>query len=102
MYTPKRPFWRAQVAEARARKKMRMAKKLDKVKKAATSIVDDTEMSDKSKARALERAYKKGMREEKSTKTLVVHRCGDLGSLGCRDGAALLRWIAVFHAVYAH
>ena len=63
-----------QVAEARARKKQRMMKKMDKVKAAANSIVDDTEMTAKSKARALERAYKKGMREEKSSKTLVVHR----------------------------
>jgi AdoMet-dependent rRNA methyltransferase SPB1 len=63
------------VAEARARKKMRMAKKLDKVKQAAESIMDSTEVSDKSKSKALERAYRKGLREEKTKKTLIVHAC---------------------------
>lgn len=65
------------VAEARARKKMRMAKKLDKVKQAAETIMDSTEVSDKSKSKALERAYRKGLREEKTKKTLIVHACVD-------------------------
>ena len=49
---------RVQVAEARARKKMRAVKKMDKIKKTAQSIAESNELDDMSKARAIARAYK--------------------------------------------
>eukprot|EP01132_Coremiostelium_polycephalum_P006746 gene6746-8364_t len=46
------------VAEAKARKKMKQAKRLEKAKDKANVIVDNEEMSNKEKARALEKIYK--------------------------------------------
>ncbi len=62
-----------QVAEARARKKMRAVKKMDKIKKTAQSIAESNELDDMSKARAIARAYKT-LKEEKKSKTLVISK----------------------------
>eukprot|EP00743_Colponemidia_sp_Colp-15_P003317 GILK01003584.1.p1 GENE.GILK01003584.1~~GILK01003584.1.p1 ORF type:complete len:864 (-),score=235.74 GILK01003584.1:133-2724(-) len=70
------------VMEAKARKKMKTIKKLEKIKQKAKTIVDSTEMTEGTKARAVEKLYKKEMREEKKEKTYVVARSLSGGKAG--------------------
>ncbi|GAM28168.1 hypothetical protein SAMD00019534_113440 [Acytostelium subglobosum LB1] len=46
------------IAEAKARKKYRLAKRMDKLKDKANNVVDNEEMSNREKMRAIEKLYK--------------------------------------------
>ncbi|KAJ7313619.1 hypothetical protein JRQ81_005165 [Phrynocephalus forsythii] len=65
------------VAEAKARKKRRMLKKLEKMKKKAESVVNTVDISEREKAAQLRSIYKKaGIRKEKRQVTYVVAKKG--------------------------
>jgi hypothetical protein len=60
------------VAEARARKKMRLAKAVEKAKKLANRIAEDTDMSTRSKMRAIEKAMSKSRVQKTGSVTVKV------------------------------
>src|SRR3990167_525987 len=61
-------------AEAKARKKMKAQKKIEKVKSKATSIANDNELSETAKARQIEKLYKSQMAKMKTKQVYVVRR----------------------------
>ncbi|KAI3441291.1 uncharacterized protein J3R85_002563 [Psidium guajava] len=63
------------VAEAKARKKKAAMRKLDKIRKKANSISDQTDISDRSKSRMIEQLYKKAA-PKKPQKEYVVAKKG--------------------------
>lgn len=54
------------IAEARARKKMRVVKRLQKAAKLAEGVGGDGDMNEKQKAEAMEKIMKKGMKKAKT------------------------------------
>ncbi|XP_076749770.1 pre-rRNA 2'-O-ribose RNA methyltransferase FTSJ3 isoform X2 [Xylocopa sonorina] len=60
------------VVEAKARKKRRALRKLEKAKKKVEDIMDNTDISDREKARQVQALYKKAKREPKKEVTYVV------------------------------
>nr|XP_056720617.1 pre-rRNA 2'-O-ribose RNA methyltransferase FTSJ3 [Euleptes europaea] len=65
------------VAEAKARKKRRMLKKLEQMKKKAESVVNTVDISEREKAAQLRSIYKKaGLGKEKRKVTYVVSKKG--------------------------
>jgi AdoMet-dependent rRNA methyltransferase SPB1 len=62
------------VAEAKARKKLKLMKKAEKTKARAQVIADSNDMRPAEKSRAIERLYKKSMAKAKSEKKYVVSR----------------------------
>ena len=60
------------VAEARARKKMRLVKAVEKAKKLANRIAEDTDMSTRSKMRAIEKAMLKSRVQKTGSVTVKV------------------------------
>jgi len=62
------------VAEAKARKKLKAKRKIDKVKKRANHIALDNELSEVAKARAIEKLYKTQMAKMKTKQIYVVRR----------------------------
>ncbi|KAH0626823.1 hypothetical protein JD844_002063 [Phrynosoma platyrhinos] len=65
------------VAEAKARKKRRMLKKLEQMKKKAESVVNTVDISEREKAAQLRSIYKKaGLGKEKRQVTYVVSKKG--------------------------
>ncbi|XP_048373787.1 pre-rRNA 2'-O-ribose RNA methyltransferase FTSJ3 [Sphaerodactylus townsendi] len=65
------------VAEAKARKKRRMLKKLEQMKKKAESVVNTVDISEREKAAQLRSIYKKaGLAKEKRKVTYVVAKKG--------------------------
>mmetsp|Transcript_8139 Transcript_8139/g.34217 ORF Transcript_8139/g.34217 Transcript_8139/m.34217 type:complete len:850 (+) Transcript_8139:53-2602(+) len=62
------------IAEAKARKKLKMHRKMEKVKRQATAISQDKDMSDVGKMRAMEKLYKGQMRKMKPSRVYVVRR----------------------------
>ncbi|KAF8013541.1 hypothetical protein BT93_I1398 [Corymbia citriodora subsp. variegata] len=63
------------VAEAKARKKRTAMRKLDKIRKKANSISDQTDISDRSKSRMIDQLYKKAA-PKKPQKEYVVAKKG--------------------------
>merc|ERR1712087_97969 len=70
------------VAEAKARKKRRMTRALNKVRKKANALADKTDMSEKEKAKEVEKLYQKKLTVKKESKKLVVGRKFQAGSGG--------------------
>lgn len=62
-----------QVQEARARKKLREKRRLQKVKSQAAAVAESTEFTESAKARAIEKIARKA-RRGKSLPTLGRHR----------------------------
>lgn len=60
------------VAEAKARKKMRLVKNLEKAKSKASKIMESEEIPDASKIKEIERLYSKARSKNKVTKKYVV------------------------------
>ncbi|KAF2070436.1 hypothetical protein CYY_008247 [Polysphondylium violaceum] len=60
------------IAEAKARKKFRLSKKLDKAREKANSIVDNPEMSGREKTRAIEKLYKGTDKKSKNQKIVMI------------------------------
>uniref|UniRef100_A0A8C5F9B2 pre-rRNA processing protein FTSJ3 n=1 Tax=Gadus morhua TaxID=8049 RepID=A0A8C5F9B2_GADMO len=76
------------VAEAKARKKKRMLKKMESAKKKAEAVVDTVDISEKEKMSALKSIYKKAGvgKEEKREVTYVVAKKGSGGRVGRPSG----------------
>lgn len=64
------------VAEAKARKKRAAHRKLEKARKKANSISDQTEISDRSKGKMIEQLYKKATATKKTEREYVVAKKG--------------------------
>merc|ERR1712137_932931 len=62
------------VAEAKARKKLKAKRKIDKVKKRANHIAVDNDLSETAKARAIEKLYKQQMAKMKTKQVYVVRK----------------------------
>ena len=62
------------VAEAKARKKLKAKRKIEKVKSKATSIANDNELSEAAKSRQIEKLYKSQMAKMKTKQVYVVRR----------------------------
>jgi len=62
------------VVEAKARKKMKQIRKLEKAQKTASKIVDNPEMTERAKSKAVEEIYKKASKVVKPTKLYVVSK----------------------------
>lgn len=62
------------VAEAKARKKMRLAKKMEVAKVQAEAIAKNEDMSPADRMKAMEKIYKKSKRGQKKKVVLVVNR----------------------------
>jgi len=60
------------IAEAKARKKMRLNKKLDKAREKANAVVDNPEMSNREKTRAIEKLYKGTDKKSKNQKIVMI------------------------------
>jgi len=70
------------VAEAQMRKKRRMERALTKVRKKANALADKSDLSEREKAREVEKLYKKKLTVKKESKKLVVGRAFQAGSGG--------------------
>lgn len=70
------------VAEAKARKKRRVLKKLEQARQKATAIADQEDISNKSKQKSMERVYKKALAAPKRGKTEVVVAKKGVGARG--------------------
>lgn len=70
------------VAEAKARKKRVAMKKLEKVRKKANMISEQTDVSDRSKRKQIEQLYKKATVPKRSQKEYVVAKKGVLVKVG--------------------
>lgn len=64
------------VAEAKARKKRAAHRKLEKARKKANTISDQTEISDRSKSKMIEQLYKKATSTKKTEREYVVAKKG--------------------------
>lgn len=62
------------VAEAKARKKLKAKRRIDKLKARANHIAVDNELSEVAKARQIEKLYKSQMAKMKSKQVYVVRR----------------------------
>ncbi len=62
------------VLEAKNRKKRKIAKQMQKVKKKAESIVNQEEINERSKVQQIEKLYKKELSKFKEKKKYVVSR----------------------------
>merc|ERR1712137_220244 len=67
------------VAEAKARKKMKAKKKIEKIKQRANHIAVDPELTETAKARQIEKLYKTQMSKMKTKQVYVVRRKGQKG-----------------------
>jgi len=67
------------VAEAKARKKMKAKKKIEKIKSRANHIAVDPELTETAKARQIEKLYKTQMSKMKTKQVYVVRRKGQKG-----------------------
>lgn len=70
------------VAEAKARKKRRVLKKLEQARQKATAIADQEDISNKSKQKSMERVYKKALATPKKGKINVVVAKKGVGAKG--------------------
>ena len=70
------------VAEAKARKQRRLQRALTKVKKRAEAVAAKEDLSEREKAREIEKMYKKKIAPKKESKTLIVGRKYQGGSSG--------------------
>jgi len=70
------------VAEAKARKKRRQDRALTKIRKKANAIADKNDMSEREKAKEVEKLYKKKVGDKPQKKKLVVGRRFQAGSSG--------------------
>ena len=80
------------VMEAKARKKKRAAQLLKVAKKKATSLAENSEMSDKQKLRAISKAMKGG-KVEKPGKVYVVAKKGGAQKAGKTSGSGKLKFV---------
>ena len=62
------------VVEAKARKKRRLAKKMDKAKKRAATVLENADLGSREKAKEIERLYKKASSTKKKEVSYVVAR----------------------------
>ncbi|EGC31172.1 hypothetical protein DICPUDRAFT_57851 [Dictyostelium purpureum] len=60
------------IAEAKARKKMRLGKKMEKVKEKSSSIMDNADMSNKEKSRAIEKLYAGTDKKNQKPKKIIM------------------------------
>merc|ERR1712137_666829 len=67
------------VAEAKARKKMKAKRNLDKVKQKANAVAEDNDLTEVAKARSIERLYKSQMAKMKTKQVYVVRGKGQKG-----------------------
>ena len=74
------------VAEARARKKMRMVKAMEKAKRLANKIAEDTDLSTRSKMRAIEKAMNKSRVQKTGSVTVRVTKGGRNATGGKKGG----------------
>lgn len=72
------------VAEAKARKKKKALKQLEKVKKKANAVVDNEGMGEKEKALEIRKMYKKALNRKKTETKLVVAKKGGKGVKGSK------------------
>jgi len=72
------------VAEAKARKKKKALKQLEKIKKKAEAVVDKEGMGEKEKALEIKKMYKKALKRKKTETKLVVAKKGGKGVKGSK------------------
>jgi len=70
------------VAEAKARKQRRLQRALTKIRKKANAVAAKEDLSEREKAREVEKLYKKKLEPKKKKKTLVIGRKFEAGSSG--------------------
>eukprot|EP01133_Synstelium_polycarpum_P011486 gene11486-13394_t len=70
------------IAEAKARKKYRLGKKLDKAKDKANSVVDNEEMSNREKTRAIEKIYESTNNTARKKKMTIITKKFKTGAGG--------------------
>jgi len=70
------------VAEAKARKKRRMDRALTKVRKKANAVAEKSDLTEREKAKEVEKLYKKKITQKKESKKLIVGRRFQAGSGG--------------------
>jgi len=70
------------VAEAKARKQRRLQRALTKLKKKANAVASKEDLSEREKAREVEKMYKKKLQPKEKGKTLVVGKRFQAGSAG--------------------
>ena len=79
------------VAEARARKKMRMVKAMEKAKRLANKIAEDTDLSTRSKMRAIEKAMNRSHVKKTGSVTVRVTKGNKARRGGGKKGAGGMR-----------
>lgn len=70
------------VAEAKGRKQRRLQRALTKVRKKANAVAAKEDLSEREKAREVEKLYKKRLAPKKESKTLIVGRKASAGPSG--------------------
>merc|ERR1719183_1807244 len=78
------------VAEAKARKQCRMQRALTKVKKKAEAVAAKEDLSEREKAREVEKLYNKKLKPKKQGKTLVIGRKFSAGGGGKSHGLKMV------------
>lgn len=81
------------VAEARARKKRRLVQKIDGIKRKASAIADQPDLTARSKMRAIEKVYKGAKVERPNAVFVVAKKNGQKSSSGKSKGGANVKLV---------